>query len=62
MNETKEEILDVLAQILNIVPNQRFGQVLYNYFTHFSLNNDTFNVDDKVALQLLKHELENLKK
>lgn len=62
MSETKEEILDVLAQILNIVPNQRFGQVLYNYFTRFSLNNDTFNVDDKVALQLLKHELEKLKK
>lgn len=61
MSEIKEEILDVLAQICNIVPEQRFGQILFNYCTRFSRDNDTFYVYDETLLKTLKLELKKLK-
>ncbi len=61
MSETKELILDVLAQILNEVPEQRFGQVIYNYLACHCGGNDTFYVTDESALNQLQHELENIK-
>ena len=61
MIDMKNEIINKLLELMELVPEQRFGQVLYNYVTHIYVNNDTFYVDDKDILDLLTNELENIK-
>lgn len=54
-------IINKLEELNDLVPEQRFGQILYNYLTSGYVNNDTFYVEDKNILDLLSTEVEEIK-
>lgn len=53
-------IVNKLEEINNLVPEQRFGQILYNYLTS-NYTEDTFYVQDKDILDKLTNAVEQLK-
>ena len=53
-------IVNKLEEINNLVPEQRFGQILYNYLTS-NYTGDTFYVQDKDILDKLTNAVEQLK-
>lgn len=57
----KNEIINKLQELMELVPEQRFGQVLYNYITSAYVNNDTFYVEDKNILDLLTSEVQEIR-
>lgn len=56
MSETKELILNALAEIIKKYPQQRFGQIIYNYICANCPNNDPFYEEDAALL----YELEKI--
>lgn len=62
MTETKELILNVLGEIARIYPQQRMGQIIYNYVCSQCPNNDPFYIDDIALLSMLESIVEKLKK
>lgn len=60
MNETKELILNSLGVLAREYPQQRLGQIIYNYIlTHYP-NADPFYIEDKKLLEILEQELEKI--
>lgn len=53
-------IINRLEEINNLVPEQRFGQILYNYLTSQYCNGDTFYAQDKDILDKLTTAVEQL--
>ena len=53
-------IVNKLEELNNLVPEQRFGQILYNYFTSLYENNDTFYVEDADVLANLTSVIEEI--
>lgn len=62
MSETKELILNAMAEIANLYPEQRMGQIIFNYICARCLNNDPFFIEDKKLLELLEKLLKEMKK
>lgn len=58
MNETKELILNAIATLSNKYPQQRLGQLIYNYILTHCPNEDPFYIEDKKLLEILEQELE----
>ena len=58
MNETKELILNAIATLSNKYPQQRLGQLFYNYILTHCPNEDPFYIEDKKLLEILEQELE----
>ena len=54
MSETKELILNALGIIARIYPEQRMGQIIYNYICRYCPNGDPFYIEDKKLLQILE--------
>ena len=52
MNETKEIILNSIGVLCREYPEQRFGQILYNYLLSHCNDNDTFYMNDQIQYQL----------
>ena len=65
MTETQELILNKLGELCRIYPQQRLGQIIYNYILRYCPNNDCFFIEDTKLLELLEtitKEIEKKKK
>lgn len=54
MSETKELILNELAKLANKYPEQRMGQIIFNYICNNCPNQDPFFIQDETLLALLE--------
>lgn len=53
MNETKELILNDLGILARLLPQQRMGQIIFNYVCANFHDNDPFFVEDTKLLEIL---------
>lgn len=60
MTETQEIILNALAELCKKYPQQRLGQIIYNYILTHCPNADPFYIEDKKLLEILEQELEKI--
>ena len=58
MSETKELILNSLAEIAKKYPEQRMGQIIFNYVCANCPNNDPFFISDEKLLKILEKIIE----
>ena len=54
MTETKELILNELAKLANKYPQQRMGQLIFNYICANCPNDDPFFIEDTKLLEILE--------
>lgn len=60
MNETRELILNSLGILAREYPEERMGQIIYNYILTHCPNNDCFYIEDKKMLEILEKELDKI--
>ena len=60
MDETKELILNDLEVLARIYPEQRMGQIIYNYICRYCPNEDCFYIEDKKILEILEKIIDNI--
>ena len=53
MNETRKVILNSLEVLMKEMPEQRVGQIIFNYICSNCPNNDPFFISDKDLLKIL---------
>lgn len=58
MNETKKVILNSLEVLVKEMPEQRVGQIIFNYICSNCPNNDPFFISDKDLLKILEKTLD----
>lgn len=58
MTETKELILNSLGVLAREYPEQRMGQIIFNYICANCPNNDPFFISDEKLLEILEKILE----
>lgn len=58
MTETQELILNKLGELCRIYPQQRLGQIIYNYICANCPNNDPFFISDEELLKILEKVLD----
>lgn len=58
MTETQEIILNSLGVLARLHPEQRLGQIIYNYVCSQCPNNDCFYIEDEKLLEILEKELD----
>lgn len=58
MNETRKVILNSLEVLMKEMPEQRVGQIIFNYICSNCLNNDPFFISDKDLLKILEKTLD----
>lgn len=58
MTETKELILNSLGVLAREYPEQRMGQIIFNYICANCPNNDPFFINDEKLLEILEKILE----
>lgn len=59
MNKTKKEIFKKLEKLNNKYPQQRVGQMLYNYILIKCPDKDPFYVEDETFLKFIDEALSN---
>ncbi|WP_339381974.1 MULTISPECIES: hypothetical protein [unclassified Calothrix] len=60
MKEDKQKILQLLAELIEANPDQRFCQLLYNLTYHLQkgyISNDIFYIEDKDLIEALNEKL-----
>ena len=62
MSETQELILEKLGILCRLFPQQRFGQIFYNYVLRYCPGGDPFYIEDNKMLELLEKIIENVEK
>lgn len=58
MNETRKVILNSLEVLIKEMPEQRVGQIIFNYICSNCPNNDPFFISDKDLLKILEKTLD----
>jgi hypothetical protein len=58
MNETRKVILNSLEVLMKEMPEQRVGQIIFNYICSNCPNNDPFFISDKDLLKILEKTLD----
>ena len=58
MNETRKVILNSLEVLIKEMPEQRVGQIIFNYICANGPNNDPFFISDKDLLKILEKTLD----
>lgn len=58
MNETRKVILNSLEVLMKEIPEQRVGQIIFNYICSNCPNNDPFFISDKDLLKILEKTLD----
>ena len=58
MTETQELILNSIGVLCREYPQQRLGQIIYNYICSQCPNNDCFYIEDEKLLEILEKELD----
>lgn len=57
----QNKIIEKLCELIEKCPEQRFGQILYNYYLEYvNDEQDPFYVDDKKTLEILEKSIDNL--
>ena len=62
MTETQELILNKIGELCRIYPQQRLGQIIYNYILSYCHNADPFYITDKGLLEHLEKLLQEIEK
>lgn len=60
MTETQEIILNSIGVLCREYPEQRLGQIIFNYILRYCPNNDPFYIEDKKMLEILEKVLDNI--
>lgn len=60
-NATKKAIFKKLEELNDKYPQQRVGQMLYNFILCKCPNNDPFYVEDEMLLNYILEEIDNAK-
>jgi hypothetical protein len=60
-NPTKKAIFKKLEELNDLIPEQRVGQMLYNYVLAQCPSNDPFYIEDKDFLNILCKAAESVK-
>ena len=60
MTETQELILNSIGVLCRKYPQQRLGQIIYNYILTYCPNADPFYMEDEKLLDILEQELEKI--
>ena len=60
MTEIKELILSNIRVLCREYPQQRLGQIIYNYILTHCPKQDPFFIEDKKLLEILEQELEKI--
>ena len=58
MNETRKVLLNSLEVLMKEMPEQRVGQIIFNYICSNCPNNDPFFISDKDLLKILEKTLD----
>ena len=58
MNETRKVILNSLEVLMKEMPEQRVGQIIFNYICSKCPNKDPFFISDKDLLKILEKTLD----
>lgn len=58
MNETRKVILNSLEVLVKEMPEQRIGQIIFNYICSKCPNNDPFFIKDEDLLKILEKTLD----
>ena len=58
MNETRKIILSSLEVLAKELPEQRIGQIIFNYICANCPNNDPFFISDEKLLKILEKVLD----
>lgn len=58
----QKEIISQLRKLVDLCPEQRFGQILYNYYLQYCNNKDPFYIRDVKTLEFLQKSIDNLSK
>jgi hypothetical protein len=54
MSETRELTLIKIGELARLLPEQRIGQIIFNYICSYCPNNDPFFIEDKQLLAILE--------
>lgn len=57
MTETQELILNAIGILCRQYPEQRLGQIIYNYILTYCPNEDPFYIEDKKLLEILEKNI-----
>lgn len=60
-NPIKKAIFKKLEELNDLIPEQRVGQIIYNYVLTQCPNNDPFYIEDKDFLNILCKATESVK-
>lgn len=60
MTETQEIILNSIGVLCREYPEQRLGQIIFNYILRYCPNNDPFYIEDEKMLEILEKVLDNI--
>lgn len=60
MKDTRKEILNNLEVLVKELPNQRVGQIIYNYICSKCPNGDMFYISDEKMLKLLEKTINKI--
>lgn len=60
MKETRQVILNSLEVLIREFPEQRVGQIIYNYICRYCPNADCFFITDEKLLEILEKTLEKI--
>lgn len=58
MNETRELILNSLGVLARLLPEQRLGQIIFNYICSKCPDNDCFFISDEELLEILEKTID----
>ena len=58
MNDTRKVVIKSLEVLAREYPEQRIGQIIYNYILTECPNQDPFFISDKQLLDILEKEIE----
>jgi hypothetical protein len=58
MTETRELIINTLGVLARVIPEQRLGQIIFNYICSKCPNNDPFFISDEKLLEILEETLD----
>lgn len=60
MKNTRQVILNSLEVLIREYPEQRVGQIIYNYICSYCPNEDCFFISDEKLLEILEKTLEKI--
>lgn len=61
-NDIKKEIFDKFYKLSKLLPEQRVGQLFFNYIAVYCKGNDTFHLTDKKMLEYLNRTIEDIER